>query len=130
MSIVLIKSKGGDGAIRIDMKRIKRSRGCPNLASLGLATAINSSKRSPCTNAPAICPLSPCSDIVWKYNLENHFRKVHPTADITNYESHYALAEGKEAALKPISMDKKRKSNKKHINFKISPQHSPESALG
>ncbi|KAJ6565398.1 hypothetical protein B0H10DRAFT_2029831, partial [Mycena sp. CBHHK59/15] len=91
---------------------------------------MNSSKRSPCTNAPAICPLSPCPDVVWKYNLEHHIRNVHPTASITNYESHYGLAEGEEAALKAVSKAKKRKSKKKRINFKISPQHSTESALG
>ncbi|KAJ6583650.1 hypothetical protein B0H10DRAFT_1962136 [Mycena sp. CBHHK59/15] len=44
-SVVLVKSKGGDGAIRIDMAKSR----CPNLANLGLVTAAKSSERSPCT---------------------------------------------------------------------------------
>ncbi|KAJ6600483.1 hypothetical protein DFH09DRAFT_806555, partial [Mycena vulgaris] len=118
-SMVLVKSKGGDGATRIDMTRSR----CSNLANLGLAAAMNSSKRSPCTNMPLICPVSPCPDIVWKYNLKRHIRAVHPTANITVYKTHYALAENEKTALKTISTAKTRKSSKTHINIRISPEH-------
>ncbi|KAJ7818045.1 hypothetical protein B0H13DRAFT_1922524 [Mycena leptocephala] len=41
-TILLIKTKGSDGAVRIDMARSR----CPNLANLGLATAANSQEES------------------------------------------------------------------------------------
>ncbi|KAF7371377.1 hypothetical protein MSAN_00774200 [Mycena sanguinolenta] len=110
-SIVLIKKKGSDGAVRIDTERSR----CPNIANLGLATAANSSKNNPCTNRPLVCPVSPCPDIIWKYNLETHIRTVHPAANISNYKSYYELADGEET---------------KHIDFRISVDHSTESALG
>ncbi|KAJ7763996.1 hypothetical protein DFH07DRAFT_770651 [Mycena maculata] len=120
---ILFDDSGCDGAIRIDMTRSH----CPNLASLGLATAMNSSKKSPCTNRPLLCPISPCPDSPWKYK---HIETVHPTAVIINYESYYALAEGEEAALKAISTAKKRKSSKKRINIGISQEHSTDRTLG
>ncbi|KAJ6550561.1 hypothetical protein B0H10DRAFT_2379639 [Mycena sp. CBHHK59/15] len=125
-SIVLVKRRGGDGATRIDLTKSR----CPNLANLGLATAAKSSDRSPCTNRSLPCPISPCPDVVWKYNLEYHIRTVHPTANFSNYESHYALADGEELALKTFSTQKKRKSSKKAVKFRISEEHSTEAALG
>ncbi|KAJ7882900.1 hypothetical protein B0H13DRAFT_2538947, partial [Mycena leptocephala] len=124
-SIVLVKSKGGDGAIRIDMAKSR----CPNLANLGLATAAKSSERSPCTNGPVQCPISPCAEFEWKYNLKAHISTVHPTATLSRYRSHYELAEGEEIALRTISTTKKRKSSKKKISFRISEDHSTEAAL-
>ncbi|KAJ7906531.1 hypothetical protein B0H13DRAFT_2333370 [Mycena leptocephala] len=108
-SIVLVKSKGGDGAIRIDMKKSR----CPNLANLGLVTAAKSTDRSPCTQRPFTCPVSPCADTVWKYKHQ------------------YELAEGEEVALRTISTRKTRSSKKKKkVNFRISEEHSTEAALG
>ncbi|KAJ7506496.1 hypothetical protein B0H11DRAFT_1628302, partial [Mycena galericulata] len=108
-TIVLVKSKGGDGAIRIDMKKSR----CPNLANLGLVTAAKSSDRSPCTQRPFTCPVSPCPDTVWKYNLQSHITRVHPTATLSRYKTDYELAEGEEIALKTISTTKRRSSKKK-----------------
>ncbi|KAJ6563479.1 hypothetical protein B0H10DRAFT_2445393 [Mycena sp. CBHHK59/15] len=125
-SIVLVKRKGTDGAIRIDQTRSR----CPNLTNLPLESAAKSSERSPCTNRPMVCPVSPCPDIKCKYGLESHIHTIHPTANLSNYRSYYALAEGEEIALKTISTTKKRKSSKKAITFKISPEHSTEAALG
>ncbi|KAJ6609513.1 hypothetical protein B0H10DRAFT_1813581, partial [Mycena sp. CBHHK59/15] len=125
-SIVLVKRKGGDGATRIDLAKSR----CTNLANLGLATAAKFSMRSPCTNCPCLCPIVPCQDIVWKYNLESHIRNVHPTATLTNYKREYSLAEGEEVALKTIATAKPRKSSKKSIKFKISHEHSTEAAIG
>ncbi|KAJ7429017.1 hypothetical protein B0H11DRAFT_1946378 [Mycena galericulata] len=125
-SIVLVKNKGGDGATRIDMTKSR----CPNLANLGLKTAEKSSDRSPCTQRPFMCPVSPCPDTVWKYNLESHLSTVHPTANLSRFKSHYELAEGEEVALRTISTTKKRSSKKKKINFRISEEHSTEAALG
>ncbi|KAJ7443766.1 hypothetical protein B0H11DRAFT_1931434 [Mycena galericulata] len=125
-TIVLVKSKGGDGAIRIDMKKSR----CPNLANLGLVTAAKSSDRSPCTQRPFTCPVSPCPDTVWKYNLQSHITRVHPTATLSRYKTDYELAEGEEIALKTISTTKRRSSKKKKVNFRISQEHSTEAALG
>ncbi|KAJ6618639.1 hypothetical protein B0H10DRAFT_1236022, partial [Mycena sp. CBHHK59/15] len=61
-SIVLVKRKGTDGAIRIDQTRSR----CPNLTNLPLESAAKSSERSPCTNRPMVCPVLPCPDIKWK----------------------------------------------------------------
>ncbi|KAJ6545933.1 hypothetical protein B0H10DRAFT_1632791, partial [Mycena sp. CBHHK59/15] len=97
-SIVLVKSKGGDGAIRIDMAKSR----CPNLANLGLVTAAKSSERSPCTNGPVQCPISPCAEFEWKYNLKAHISTVHPTTTLSRYKSHYELAKGEEVALRTI----------------------------
>ncbi|KAJ6587722.1 hypothetical protein B0H10DRAFT_1831611, partial [Mycena sp. CBHHK59/15] len=58
-SIVLVKRKGTDGAIRIDQTRSR----CPNLTNLPLEFAAKSSEWSPCTNRPMVCPVSPCPDI-------------------------------------------------------------------
>ncbi|KAJ7605351.1 hypothetical protein DFH06DRAFT_1020288, partial [Mycena polygramma] len=125
-SIVLVKNKGGDGAIRIDMSKSR----CPNLASLGLAAAVKSSERTPCTNAPILCPVLPCADIVWKYNLKSHISSVHPTANLSRYKHHFDLADGEKVGLKTISTAKKRRSSRKRLNFRISDEHSTEAALG
>ncbi|KAK6971988.1 hypothetical protein R3P38DRAFT_2585558, partial [Favolaschia claudopus] len=125
-TIVLKRSKGAEGASRIDMDRSR----CPNLGNLGLATAAQSSTKNPCTNRPLLCPISPCPDVVWKYNLQTHIQTVHPSANISNYRSYYQLAEGEEVELKRISTTKRRKSSKKKINFRISPQHSTQAVLG
>ncbi|KAJ7882459.1 hypothetical protein B0H13DRAFT_1629493, partial [Mycena leptocephala] len=114
-SIVLVKSKGGDGAIQIDMAKSR----CPNLANLGLANAAKSSERSPCTNGPVQCPISPCAEFEWKYNLKAHISTIHPTATLSRYRSHYELAKGEEIALRTISTTKKHKSSKKKISFHI-----------
>ncbi|KAJ6575542.1 hypothetical protein B0H10DRAFT_1837676 [Mycena sp. CBHHK59/15] len=45
-SIVLVKCKGMDDTIRIDLTRSH----CPHLANLGLESAAKSSKQSPCMN--------------------------------------------------------------------------------
>lgn len=124
--IVLVKSKGADGATRIDMAKSR----CPNLAKLGLATAAKSTERSPCTNRPLPCLIDPCPYVDWKYNLKSHISKVHPTANLSRYKSQYELAQGEEVALKTISTTKKRRSSKKRIDFKISDEHSTEAALG
>ncbi|KAJ6546314.1 hypothetical protein B0H10DRAFT_2202838 [Mycena sp. CBHHK59/15] len=103
---------------------------CPNLANLGLVTAAKSSERSPCTNGPVQCPISPCAEFEWKYNLKAHISTVHPTATLSRYKSHYELAKGEEVALRTISTTKKRKPSKKKISFRISTEHSTEAALG
>ncbi|KAJ6459302.1 hypothetical protein C8R45DRAFT_942329 [Mycena sanguinolenta] len=125
-TIVVIKNKGSDGAVRIDMDRSR----CPNLGNLGLATGAKSSGKKPCTNRPLLCPVSPCPDVIWKYNLKSHIQSVHPGANVNNYKSFYELADGEEANLKRISTTKKRKSKTKKINIRISPQHGTEAALG
>ncbi|KAJ7303109.1 hypothetical protein DFH08DRAFT_825958 [Mycena albidolilacea] len=125
-TIVLIKGKGSDGAVRIDLVRSR----CPNLGNLGLASAANSSRKRPCTNRPMVCPVSPCPDVVWKYALKNHIQTVHPHANLSNYKSYYELAEDEEVELKRLSTTKKRKSTKKKISVRISPSHSTEAALG
>ncbi|KAJ7915292.1 hypothetical protein B0H13DRAFT_1872250 [Mycena leptocephala] len=47
-----------------------------------------------------------------------------------HYKPFYDLVDGEEIELKRISKKKKRKSSKKQINFRISPEHSTEAALG
>jgi hypothetical protein len=102
---------------------------CPNLANLGLVTAAKSSERSPCTNGPVQCPISPCAEFEWKYNLKAHISTVHPTATLSRYKSHYELAKGEEVALRTISTTIKHKSSKKKISFRISTEHSTDTAF-
>jgi len=51
-----------------------------------------STKSSPCSNIPIICPL--CSKLdpaVWCYNIKYHFIQAHPNADLKKYTNLWDL---------------------------------------
>jgi len=52
--------------------------------SYGIASA--STKSSPCSNIPILCPLCPkIEPAVWRYNAKYHFGLAHPNADPKKY---------------------------------------------
>ncbi|KAJ7276899.1 hypothetical protein C8J57DRAFT_1584321 [Mycena rebaudengoi] len=118
--------KGKDGSQRIDLEQSR----CPNVANLGLGNAGKFSENRPCTNVPVHCPLLNCADVVWTYNLKSHIQRIHPGANVVAYKSYYDKHPSEKVGLKRISKTKTRTRGKKAITFRISEQHSTQSALG
>jgi hypothetical protein len=125
-SLRLLKRKGKDGSQRIDLEQSR----CPNVANLGLGNAGKFSENRPCTNVPVHCPLLNCADVVWTYNLKSHIQRIHPGANVVAYKSYYDKHPSEKVGLKRISKTKTRTRGKKAITFRISEQHSTQSALG
>lgn len=84
--IILQRGQGAASVPSIDMERSR----CPNLRRLRIKHAMEFTQSNPCTNHPLLCPV--CSAVVWKYNLELHLSRDHPTSNPGIYEDAYALA--------------------------------------
>lgn len=127
----LKKGKGRKATIQIDEKN-SRCQG-KNLVKLSISSFEKSSSKSPCTNVPVTCPLCPSnSDAIWKYNLHDHISSVHPTANLTEYESLYQISQTEITALKAEYI-KERRWTAKRIrdlgDIVISEAHSMRFAL-
>ncbi|KAJ7207746.1 hypothetical protein C8J57DRAFT_1540855 [Mycena rebaudengoi] len=109
-SLRLVKRKGKDGSQRTGID-LEQSR-CPNVANLGLGNAGKFSENRPCTNVPS------------------HIQRIHTGANVVAYKSYYDKHPSEKVGLKRISKTKTRTRGKKAITFRISEQHSTQSALG
>jgi hypothetical protein len=110
---------------------MKNSR-CQNLYKISLKHEAKFSQKSPCTNILLRCPLCPkVSDAVWKYNLQAHISKIHPTADNSIYSGQWSLSEEETTPMKACYLAKPCKSKKKsnECTFNISEVHSTWIAL-
>lgn len=77
------------GGLKINPERST----CPNLGKgFRLKSAAASTRLSPCTNHPLVCPeCGPTQPAVWKYSLEDHLRSVHPRVNIERYRSTFSI---------------------------------------
>jgi hypothetical protein len=62
----------------------KISSTCPNFSGITYASALKGLKTMPCTNVPVVCKLcvqpnnSSTIPGIWRYNLEEHIKALHP----------------------------------------------------
>jgi hypothetical protein len=134
--LVLKKGRGADASYSLDLKKST----CANLMRFQYTSAEQSSKSSPCSNVPIICPLCPAQNpAVWTYNLHIHFREQHKIVSPLQYPVKVQLSECEREAMKKIwdtrfkfdTMTRKHRNlkNKKDVPMRISEAHSSRLAL-
>lgn len=133
-SCVIYLTRSRKRGPQIDMSRSR----CPNLFKITMKKAKKSTKNSPCSNHPLLCPLclSPSSPAVWKYNLASHIAVVHPGADLELYEELFAIEESEETLMKHAWLNRKKtrvsakkKAKAQAPTLQISEAHSTRLAL-
>jgi hypothetical protein len=91
--------RGSKGTTSIDMKNSR----CINLRKISLKAASTFTHTSKCSNHPLACPLCPPkSPAVWKYNLHSHIVKLHPTADVELYKTHFEITQDENTLMKGV----------------------------
>jgi hypothetical protein len=135
-----LKSSEGskDGAKAIDMRKSH----CPYLKKrrFDLGRASESKESSPSSNIPIECPLCPSkgpnkASAVWKYNMPEHFRTVHPRANWEEYAKLYEIMPAERSWLKKVwntrlKVKKPYKTKSKELGaLSISDAHSATMAL-
>ncbi|KAN0115728.1 hypothetical protein V8E52_006674, partial [Russula decolorans] len=86
---------------------------CLNLVRFNYKNATESTKKSPCSNVPTICPLcAPGSPAVWKYSLEAHFRNRHRLTNPSHFPCPVGQSQSEKYGMKIVWQGcfKKRKS--------------------
>ncbi|KAF8874101.1 hypothetical protein CPB84DRAFT_1817928 [Gymnopilus junonius] len=85
-SFYLKKGKGEKTTMQMDVKKSM----CANKLGFQYQTAMESTKSTPCSNAPIPCPLCPKSALaIWQYNLRYHLKDAHR---VDNLEPHSHLS--------------------------------------
>ncbi|THU83440.1 hypothetical protein K435DRAFT_689543 [Dendrothele bispora CBS 962.96] len=118
----------------------KRTQGCSvfkALKSFNYMSASSASKSNPCTNVPVICLLciriNPDSPAIWRYNLDTHYRRQHPTSSrdgiwkISNSEK-LAMAEVYKNRKKVPKLRGKKKERERLGPIPISQAHTTRMA--
>ena len=122
--IYLRKGKGAGSSIQVDLKKFR----CPNLQKFSYQHAATGAPTSPCTNVPVECPLCPSTGAVWKYNIEAHFAKMHPSADFAQYSLPFNISNAEIESMwlvwkkRKVKQRSTKKSNK--VPLPISEAHS------
>jgi len=115
----LKKGKGARGSLKIDQEK---TRSCPTKPKLSYGVASMSTKSSPCSNIPIICPL--CSKLdpaVWRYNIKYHFIRAHPNADLKKYTNLWDLENFEILEMKKKWADRHRVMAKRGKKSKAAP---------
>ncbi|KAJ7275727.1 hypothetical protein C8J57DRAFT_1035914, partial [Mycena rebaudengoi] len=73
-----------DTTCSISLTSGKAVSSCPEWYQFMVKPALKSSAAKPCINSPVKCFL--CSQVHWKYNLEQHLRAQHPSWEVTMEE--------------------------------------------
>jgi hypothetical protein len=129
--LVLKKSRGAEASLSLDLKKST----CANLMRFQYSSAEQSSKSSPCSNVPIICPLCPTQNpAVWTYNLHTHFRVRHKIVNPLQYPAKVLPSESERDAMKKIwdarfDTRKPRNLKNKAVPMIISEAHSSRLAL-
>ncbi|KAJ7598326.1 hypothetical protein C8J56DRAFT_1091577 [Mycena floridula] len=86
--IYLTKSKGRNGATKVDMAKSE----CRNLIKFNYSVAAKSEGSSFCSNVPMQCSLCPHkTPAVWRYNGREHMEKKHPKVPVGDYDKRWTL---------------------------------------
>ena len=95
-AFLLRKGKGAGSTLQID-GRVSR---CPNfIGKLFYSAASTERTNSPCTNVSVICPLCPStSAAVWKYNMNTHLARVHPSTNSSDFQKGYVISNSERVA--------------------------------
>ena len=88
-------------------------RNCPTKPKLPYGIASVSTKSSPCSSFPILCPLCPkLEPAVWCYNTKYHFGLAHPNADPKKYNHLWDISNFK------IQKMKKKWADRHHVPVK------------
>jgi hypothetical protein len=106
---------------------------CPNAMTFSYAAAMLSSKSSPCSNVPLVCPY--ClegSPAVWCYNMHHHLRHRHRSIDPTKHMDLWKITSEEMMAMAEIwntrqKQPKQRGKGKQKVPLKVSEAHSSRS---
>ena len=106
----LKKGKGALGHLKVNREKTRNCTTKPKL-SYGIASA--STKSSPCSSIPILCPLCPkLEPAVWRYNAKYHFGLAHPNADPKKYNHLWDISNFK------IQKMKKKWADRHHVPVK------------
>ncbi|KAF8054503.1 hypothetical protein FPV67DRAFT_1440289, partial [Lyophyllum atratum] len=95
----LTKGRGAQGKPKIDDERTT----CPIKLTFSYGVAAVSTQTAPCSNVPIKCPSCKGKEpAVWRYNLEEHYRRVHDKVDTTKHKRHWGISNFEKAAMKEI----------------------------
>ena len=107
---------------------------CPNATTFSYATAMSSSKSSPCSNVPLVCPY--CMEglpAVWRYNLHHHLRQRHRSIDPKKHIDLWKLTPEETEAMaviwktrhkQPKPRRRGKQGGKRKLPLKVSEAHS------
>ena len=117
--LYLKKSKSAAKTLKIDQDRSI----CVTKINFSYSVASQSTKSSPCSNVPILCPL--CSDkkdpAIWTYYAKTHFEKKHSTADLSRYAHLWTLSNFETGEMKKIWSKRFNVSVKRPKKSKIPP---------
>ena len=125
---VIYLIRGSKGMTSINMKNSR----CLQLQKISLKAAATFSHASKCSNHPLACPLCPPKlPAVWKYNLRSHIVKLHPTADMKLYKTHFKITLDKGTLTKCVfqTVPQRVKKSRDAAALPISDGHSTRMAL-
>ncbi|KAH9016176.1 hypothetical protein EDB85DRAFT_1875256, partial [Lactarius pseudohatsudake] len=127
-SIYLIRHTGRNSQWTIKYSGNVR---CPNATNFSYTVAMSSSKASPCSNVPLVCPY--ClegSPAIWRYNLRHHLRCRHHNIDPMKHMDLWKITpeetEAMAAIWKNCRTQPKRRcgKGKQKVPLKLSEAHS------
>ncbi|KAF8261288.1 hypothetical protein EI94DRAFT_1607575 [Lactarius quietus] len=107
---------------------------CPNATTFSYTAAMISSKSSPCSNVPLVCPY--CLDgspVVWRYNMHHHLENCHRSIDPEKHIEIWKLTPDEMEVMEAIWDARHCKQTKQHVKgkqkvpLKLSEAHSSHS---
>ncbi|KAJ7573003.1 hypothetical protein C8J56DRAFT_1133363 [Mycena floridula] len=126
--IYLTKSKGRNGATKVDMAKSE----CHNLIKFNYSVAAKSEGSSFCSNVPMQCSLCPHSaPAVWRYNGWEHMEKKHPKVPVSDYDKRWTLTAYEKVEMLKAWKNRTKKSTTRTTTkrkLKISEAHSSSMA--
>ncbi|KAF8179393.1 hypothetical protein K438DRAFT_1443999, partial [Mycena galopus ATCC 62051] len=90
--------KGSSPDFQVDAKKTN----CPVFRRFKYSSASSSEKGNPSSNVPLPCPASACKVVVWKYNLEMHFKTHHPGLERSVYATEARISGTEKGLLRAI----------------------------
>ncbi|KAH9047053.1 hypothetical protein EDB84DRAFT_1264270, partial [Lactarius hengduanensis] len=127
-SIYLIRRTGRNSQWTIKYSGNVR---CPNATNFSYTVAMSSSKASPCSNVPLVCPY--ClegSPAIWRYNLRHHLRRRHHNIDPMKHTDLWKITPEETEAMAAIWKNRctqpkrRRGKGKQKVPLKLSEAHS------
>lgn len=93
----LKKGKGANANPKVDEKK---SKGCSLKVNFTYGTAMKSTKNSPCSNVPLVCPLCPSdSPAIWRYSMKRHMKVSHNKDLVDKYRALWEISKFEELAM-------------------------------
>jgi hypothetical protein len=105
---------------------------CPNATTFSYAATMLSSKASPCSNVPLVCPnCLEGSPAIWRYNMRHHLQHRHRSIDPVKHKDLWNITPEETMAMmetwKTRCKQPKRRGKGKQVPLKLSEAHSSHS---